>query len=183
MLNRLVAVTAFVLVLSLLSGCFRVRMREPIANRTDAPLAEALRGVWVIGDDALHVDVDESGQLRAATVDFRDGKFVLEEQVAIATVTDAGWLLAFRNEEKEVWGLATFSINTSGNTLVGAEANPSWFKRAIERGDLQGTVSSNGQVVSLSSSRAEVIAAIKKAIENDEAPFKDFVSMVKLGGR
>jgi hypothetical protein len=37
--------------------------------------------------------------------------------------------------------------------------------------------------VSLSSSRAEVIAAIKKAIENDEAPFKDFVSMVKLGGR
>jgi hypothetical protein len=92
-------------------------------------------------------------------------------------------LLAFRNEEKEVWGLATFSINTSGNTLVGAEANPSWFKRAIERGDLQGTVSSNGQVVSLSSSRAEVIAAIKKAIENDEAPFKDFVSMVKLGGR
>jgi hypothetical protein len=183
MLNRLVAITAFVLVLSPLSGCFHVRMREPIANRTDAAIAEALCGVWVMDDDVLHVNVDEAGHLRAATVDFRDGKFVLEEQVAIATVTDAGWLLAFRKEKDEVWGLATFSINTTGNTFIGAEANRSWFKRAIERGDLQGTVSRDGQVVSLSSSRAEVIAAIKKAIENDEAPFKDFVSMVKLGSR
>lgn len=177
--------------LAFLAGCADVKTATPLATASHAESAEKLRGAWSINDGVLSVEVDEKCVLHAAYLEWsgEPKRFVLREGRAIVVSTPSGMLLSFhdgngKDGNEKGWGLMHLVLSNSDRDLIAGEASKSWFSKAIQRGELKGDAAgSKDSSITLRSSSEEIIAAIVKAIERDEAPFRRYEVARKIGGK
>lgn len=169
---------------ALFGGCGDVRTASKLADRTDPAIADRLTGIWEIVElenaTPIHVAAGSDGMLHVAALHWADGKWKLEESVAVAVKTPGGReLLSVKQPDARdapPWALAM--VNTAGpeRVIKLADANREWFKRAVEQGPLKGRIEKDkdgqiqiGGLIEVTSPSDQLMAEIDKAFDAFDA--------------
>ncbi len=90
-----------VLLLTCAAGCESVVTTEPFGEpvRDADELRERLAGSWVVGDEVLHLRIEDNGELHGAALATTDDGFTMHEWRAVIHDHDDQWYLFLTTDE------------------------------------------------------------------------------------
>jgi hypothetical protein len=164
-------ILAFLFLVSTLCGCASVAMRQPLPEKVDAPEKALFEGEWVSEGQIIYIRFGEGGHGRFAGVDWKEGRFQLDEGEMIVTKGEGRSFLSVRIEENGVWDeryyFARYRFTESGDLELWLPDTKA-FAEAIEKGTLEGVVEKGKHTQSVTiSSKPEKVLAFLIASENE----------------
>lgn len=164
-------ILAFLFLVWTLCGCASVAMRQPLPEKVDAPEKALFEGEWVSEGQIIYIRFGEGGHGRFAGVDWKEGRFQLDEGEMIVTKGEGRSFLSVRIEENGVWDeryyFARYRFTESGDLELWLPDTKA-FAEAIEKGTLEGVVEKGKHTQSVTiSSKPEKVLAFLIASENE----------------
>jgi len=164
-------ILAFLFLMSTLCGCASVTMRQSLPEKVDAPEKALFEGEWVSEGQIIYIRFGEGGHGRFAGVDWKEGRFQLDEGEMIVTKGEGRSFLSVRIEENGVWDeryyFARYRFTESGDLELWLPDTKA-FAEAIEKGTLEGVVEKGKHTQSVTiSSKPEKVLAFLIASENE----------------
>lgn len=156
-------ILAFLFLMSTLCGCASVTMRQSLPEKVDAPEKALFEGEWVSEGQIIYIRFGEGGHGRFAGVDWKEGRFQLDEGEMIVTKGEGRSFLSVRIEENGVWDeryyFARYRFTESGDLELWLPDTKA-FAEAIEKGTLEGVVEKgkHTQSVTISSKPEKVLS-------------------------
>jgi hypothetical protein len=156
-------ILAILFLVSTLMGCASVTIQQPLPAKFDAEEQDMIEGEWVAEGQIIYVRFADNGIGRFAGVDWKEGRFQLDEGEIIVTKGTEKSFLSVRVKESGVWDdryyFAQYRFTESGDLelwLPDAKA----FGDAVAKGKLEGVVEKgkHTQSVSISSKPEKVLA-------------------------
>ncbi|MEM1295573.1 MAG: hypothetical protein AAGH89_09425 [Verrucomicrobiota bacterium] len=152
---------------AILSSCSAVLSPMPLAETTAKDLQEALEGIWVVEEGAIHIAFKEDGRGDIAFIEREEDAFILERGELAAVEWDDRTYLSVRFEEdgemNETYHMAEFKLDDAGN-LIAWSTQVDHFVKAIKEGKLEGTIEKSKYTitVTLSSDSATILEFLDK---------------------
>ena len=161
----------WIALVSLLSACSPVQLKQsfpPVAAHADR---EALSGVWQSGDGFLHVNFASNGLGRFAIPEWKGDDFKVDRGEFTLSDSSVGRYFTARLMEPEkkadpAWSLGCYKLND--DALIFCWAKPEPFARLIAAGKLDGQVMTNDDRKVLIVSRPEEVLKLIGEHESED---------------
>jgi hypothetical protein len=156
-------ISVILFLVSTFMGCASVTIRQPLPAKSDAAEQAMLEGEWVSEGQIIYVRFGENGIGRFAGVDWKEGRFQLDEGELIVTKGEGKSFLSVRVKESGVWDeryyFAQYRFTEPGGNLVLWLPDTKAFGDAVAKGKLEGVVEKgkHTQSVTISSKPEKVL--------------------------
>jgi hypothetical protein len=162
-------ILAILFLVSTLGGCASVTMLQPLPAKIDEAEQGMFEGEWVSEGQIIYVRFGGNGIGRFAGVDWKEGRFQLDEGEIIVTKGEGKSFLSVRIKEDGVWDdryyFAQYRFTESGDLELRLPDTKA-FGDAVEKGKLEGVVEKgkHTQSVTLSSKPEKVLAFLNDPV-------------------
>jgi hypothetical protein len=156
-------ISAFLFLVSTLVGCASVTIQQPLPAKIDAAEQALFEGEWVSEGQIIYVRFGDKGIGRFAGVDWKEGRFQLDEGEILVTKGAEKSFLSVRVKEDGVWDdryyFARYRFAEPGDLVLWLPDTKA-FGEAVEKGKLEGVVEKgkHTQSVAISSKPEKVLA-------------------------
>lgn len=156
---------AILLLLSTLMGCASVTLQWPLPAKIDAAEQALFEGEWISEGQIIYVRFTDDGAGRFAGVDWKEGRFQMDEGEIIVSKGRERSFLSVRVKENGVWDeryyFAQYRFTEPGEMVLWLPDTKA-FGEAVEKGMLEGSVEKgkHTQSVTISSEPEKVLAIL-----------------------
>jgi hypothetical protein len=156
-------ISAILFLVSTLVGCASVTIQQPLPAKIDAAEQALFEGEWVSEGQIIYVRFGDKGIGRFAGVDWKEGRFQLDEGEIFVTKGVDKSFLSVRIKENGVWDdrfyFAQYRFTEPGDLVLWLPDTKA-FGDAVAKGKLEGVVEKgkHTQSVTISSKPEKVLA-------------------------
>jgi hypothetical protein len=178
-------ISVILLLVSTFMGCASVTIQRPLPARIDASEQAMFEGEWVSEGQIIYIRFTDNSVGRFAGLDWKDGRFQLDEGEIIVTKGQEKSFVSVRVKENGVWDeryyFAQYRLTEAGDLVLWLPDTKA-FGDAVAKGSLAGTVEKgkHTQSVTISSEPEKVLAFLNNPAHGELFDSKEPMILKKL---
>lgn len=151
---RVLSCLCLCVIAAVLTACEAVTIPSPMGEPVSTAPDPSLDGTWQVGEHVIFLKHIGEGELRAASLTWKESDFQLQQHRLILSSEDEALYLNLvgESENKDANGPATTRfhflrlLRPNADTLVLASPRTAVFREAVEQGALPGTIEQSEKV-------------------------------------